>query len=66
MFKAGGIVQAKAEYLEAYETQADTIGVVIDYNPDNDYLKIGVLDPQNYALPPIFNARGCFYEITKL
>jgi hypothetical protein len=65
MFKKGDIVQSKKEYLASYETQEDTIGVVIDYNEETDYLKVGVLNPQDYALPPIFNARGCFYEIVK-
>lgn len=65
MFKKGDIVQSKKEYLASYETQEDTMGVVIDYNEETDYLKVGVLNPQDYALPPIFNARGCFYEIVK-
>lgn len=63
MFKKGDIVQAKKEYLATYETQQDTMGVVVDYNPENDYLKVGVLNPQDYAFPPIFDARGCYYEL---
>ena len=65
MFKKGDIVQAKKEWLDKNETQKSTMGIVIDYNPDNDYLKIGVLNPQDYAIPPIFNARGCYYEVVK-
>lgn len=62
-FKKGDIVQAKKEWLAPYETQADTMGIVVDYNPDNDYLQIGVLNPQDYAFPPIFIGRGECYEI---
>ena len=65
MFKKGDIVQAKQEYLAPNETQESTMGIVVDYNEDNDYLKVGVLNPQDYAIPPIFNGRGCFYEIVK-
>ena len=65
IFKKGDIVQAKKEYLADYETQEDTMGIVVDYNENNDYLQIGVLNPQDYALPPIFNGRGCYYEIVK-
>lgn len=63
MFKKGDVVQAKKEYLAIYETQQDTMGIVVDYNPENDYLKVGVLNPQDYAFPPIFDARGCYYEL---
>lgn len=63
IFKAGDVVRAKKEWLAEYETQEDTIGIVVDYNPENDYLKVGVLNPQDYAFPPILNARGCYYEL---
>lgn len=66
MFKPGDVVQAKAEFLETHETQLSTRGIVIDYNPLNDYLQIGVLNPQDYAFPPIFNGRGEYYELVKL
>jgi hypothetical protein len=62
-FKSGQVVWAKTECLETNETQHSTMGVVLDYNPNNDYLKLGVLNPQDYLFPPIFNARGCFYEL---
>ena len=65
MFKKGDIVQAKKEWLEPHETQEDTMGIVIDYNPNNDCLKIGVLNPQDYAFPPIFNGRGEYYEVVR-
>lgn len=65
MFKPGDVVQAKAEFLEPHETQESTMGIVIDYNPINDYLKIGVLNPQDYAFPPIFNGRGECYEVVR-
>ena len=66
IFKKGDLVQAKKEFLADYETQADTMGIVVDYNECNDYLQIGVLNPQDYALPPIFNGRGCFYELVNV
>lgn len=65
MFNKGDVVQAKKEWLEGNETQESTMGIVVDYNPNNDYLKIGVLNPQNYAFPPVFNTSGCFYEIVR-
>ena len=65
MFKKGDIVQAKKEFLDKNETQKDTMGVVVDYSSYNDYLQVGVLNPQDYFLPPIFNARGSCYEIVK-
>ena len=65
MFKKNDIVQAKKEWLAAHETQSDTMGIVVDYNPDNDYLQIGALNPQDYTFPPILNARGEYYEIVK-
>ena len=63
IFNKGDIVQAKKEWLAPHETQESTMGIVVDYNPNNDYLQIGVLNPQDYAFPPIFNARGEYYEI---
>ena len=66
MFKKGDIVQAKKEWLEPHETQEMTMGIVVDYNPDNDYLQIGSLEPHKYVFPPIFNGRGCYYEIVKI
>ena len=66
MFKPGDVVQAKAEFLGPHETQLSTRGIVIDYNPHNDYLQIGVLNPQDYAFPPIFNGRGEYYEVVRM
>lgn len=66
MFKKGDIVQAKKEWLAPYETQESTMGLVVDYNPTNDYLQVGVLNPQDYVFPPILNARGEYYELVKL
>lgn len=65
MFKKGDIVQAKKEWLAPYETASDTRGIVVDYNPVNDYLQVGVLNPQDYVFPPVLNARGECYEIIK-
>lgn len=63
IFKKGDVVWAKLQYLGPNETQEKTMGVVVDYNPDNDYLKLGVLNPQDYAFPPISNMQGRFYEL---
>ena len=38
-------------------------GVVIEYNPDNDYLILGVIHPEKYAIAPTFSRRGCFYRL---
>ena len=65
MFKKGDVVQSKKEWLADYETQESTMGIVVDYNPENDYLKVGVLNPQDYAFPPVLNARGEYYELVK-
>ena len=65
MFKTGDVIQAKKEWLAPHETQESTMGIVVDYDPRNDYLKVGVLNPQDYAFPPILNARGEYYEIVK-
>lgn len=66
MFKKGDVVQAKAEYLEPHETQADTMGIVVNYNPGTDFLQVGVLNPQDHAIPPVFNMRGCYYELVEM
>ena len=66
MFKKGDVVQAKKEWLADYETQESTMGIVVDYKPSNDYLQVGVLNPQNYAFPPIFCTRGEYYELVKI
>lgn len=63
MFNIGDIVQAKKEFIDAHETLDDTVGIVVEYNPDNDYLGVGVLNPEDYALPPIFSGRGSCYEV---
>lgn len=65
MFKKGDVVQSKKEWLEPHETQEMTMGIVVDYNEDNDYLQVGVLNPQDYVFPPIFNGRGCYYELVQ-
>ena len=61
-FKAGEVVVAKDEYIEPHETKESTAGIVLEYNPQNDYLALGVLHPENYAIPPSFSMRGCFYR----
>ena len=61
-FAEGDVLVAKDEYLAPNETLEDTLGVVVEYYSDNDYLKLGVLHPEEYAFPPILNARGEFYR----
>jgi hypothetical protein len=61
-FNVKDIVVAKKEFLADYETEADTLGVVIDYNPSNDLLILGVLNPQDYGIAPTFSMRGEYYR----
>ena len=63
MFNKGDIVVAKNDYLDKGETLESTVGVVIEYNPDNDYLILGVIHPEKYAIAPTFSRRGCFYRL---
>ena len=63
IFKSGDVVQAKEEWVAAHETQADTMGIVVAYNPENDLLLVGSLTPQKHALIRVFSARGCYYEL---
>ena len=62
MFKVGDLVQAKMEYLEPGETQESTMGVVLEYYESNKYLVLGVLNPNDYAIPPRFERWGGYYE----
>ena len=62
MFTKGNIVVAKDEFLDKHETVKDTVGIVIDYNPENDYLVLGTLHPEKYAIPPTFSMRGEYYR----
>lgn len=62
MFSVGDIIQTKAEFLNDDETQESTMGIVVGYNPDNDYLEVGVLNPEDYFIPPVSCCRGRFYE----
>ncbi len=64
MFKEGDIVvAARDEYLDKNETLRDTCGIVLSYNPDNDYLLLGTLHPERYAIPPTFGMRGEYYRL---
>ena len=66
MFKIGDVVVAKDEYLDKDETVRDTLGLVVRYNPDNDYLLLGSLHPEKHAIPPTFSMRGeCYRKITE-
>ncbi len=63
MFKIGDVVVSRKEYLADYETEKDTLGIVLDYNPDNDYLLLGTSDPSRYAISSTFSMRGCYYRL---
>ena len=63
MFNKDDIVVAKDGYLDKNETLKDTMSVVISYNPENDYLVLGALHPEKYAIAPTFSMRGCFYRL---
>ena len=62
MFFKNDVVIAKDEYISEHETPADTLGLVLDYNPENDYLLLGCLHPEKYAIPPTFSMRGEYYR----
>lgn len=61
-FEKGSVVVAKDEYVERHETLRETAGIVIDHNPDNDFLLLGVLNPERYAIAPTFSMRGEYYR----
>ena len=63
MFKKGDVVVAKTQFIEKHETKEDTLGIVLDYNPENDLLSLGSLHPEKYALAPIFSMRGEYYRL---
>lgn len=62
MLNKGDIVVAKDGFLDKNETLQDTVSIVIDYNPENDYLVLGTLHPEKYAIPPTFSMRGEYYR----
>lgn len=62
IFNRGDIVVAKDGFIGDHEALQDTVGIVIDHNPINDYLVLGVLHPENYAIPPTFSMRGEYYR----
>ena len=55
VLKKGDIVVAKDGFLDKGETLQDTLGIVIDYNPENDFLVLGTLHPEKYALPHTYS-----------
>ena len=65
MFNKGDVVVALNEFVEKEkgETLEDTLGLVLDYNPENDYLLLGSLHPEKYAIPPTFSMRGEYYRL---
>ena len=62
MFKKGDVVVAKDGFLDAGESLMSTVAVVVEYVPENDYLLLGVLHPEGYALPRTFSMRGEAYR----
>ena len=62
-FNKHDLVIAKKEFLASYEKESDTIGIVTDYDPTNDSMYVGVLNPQDYAFPPQFHTRGEYYRL---
>lgn len=62
MFQKNDILVAKDKFVDKHETLQDTLGIVIDYNPDNDRLILGVVHPKKYAIPPTFSMRGEYYR----
>ena len=62
MLNKGDIVVARDGFLDKNEKLQDTVGVVIDYNSENDYLILGTLHPEKYAIPPTFSMRGEYYR----
>ncbi len=62
MFQKNDILVAKDEFIDKHETLQDTLGIVIDYNPDNDCLILGTPHPEKYAIPPTFSMRGEYYR----
>lgn len=62
MFKRFDVLVAKSEYIEPHETLEDTAGIVLSYNPDSDYLVLGTLHPERYAIGYAMNACGKFYR----
>ena len=62
MFKKGDVVVAKDEFLGERETLQSTAGLVLEYYPENDYLLLGSLHPEKYAIPPTFPGRGEYYR----
>ena len=66
MLHKDDIVVAKDEFLDKGEKLQNTLGIVLDYNPDNDYLVLGILHPEKYAIPPTFSMRGeCYRPVTE-
>ena len=60
MFEIGDVVHVKEEYLFDDQTQENTMRIVIDYQPKNDYLNLITLDRSR-----TISTRGEFYELVK-
>lgn len=71
MFKVGDVVQAKKEWLDAGETQADTVSVVVEIGLDwKDRQMITVMNCEvinnpNYYLKPTFRSSAEYYELVE-
>ncbi len=66
MFVKGDVVVAKKGFIGDHETIKDTLGIVLEYTPENDYLVLGTLYPEKYAIPPTYSMRGeCYRHVKK-
>ena len=61
-FKKGDVVCAKDEFIAPHEILKDTAGIVVSYNPENDYLVLGEIHPEKHAIPHTYSMRGEFYR----
>lgn len=61
-FEKGRVVVALDDYLDKGESVKDTAELVIDHNPENNYLVTGVLHPEKYAIAPTFSRFGGYYR----
>lgn len=59
-FKIGDVVKSKKEYLFDNEAQENTMRIVVDYKPQNDYLLLGELGSKH-----VLTTRASFYELVK-
>ena len=57
-------VKQQEKSFAAYKTYVRFLKrIVVDYNPENDFLVLGNLHPEKYALPHTYSMRGEFYRL---